>query len=160
MINKISKDTEWFNNINIEAGKKGLFDFSNGMDKKSQWEGFNANEEGIDFGENDFEDSLTPRPEDKEEFINAITPVINTINTEFAKALKAVGIAPLSLDNILNLNNEIVGYIETSEGNDHPWRNALLNKINTLFKQHGFDADIDNLNSGENSFSVSKPISL
>ena len=35
MINKISKDPDWFNNINIEAGKKGLFDFSSGMVKKS-----------------------------------------------------------------------------------------------------------------------------
>jgi hypothetical protein len=36
MINKTGQDPEWFNNINIEAGKKGLYDFSSGMDKEAQ----------------------------------------------------------------------------------------------------------------------------
>jgi hypothetical protein len=36
MIRKISKEPDWFSKINIEAGKKGLFDFSSGMDKKAQ----------------------------------------------------------------------------------------------------------------------------
>jgi hypothetical protein len=35
MINKTGKDADWFSKINIEAGKKGLYDFSSGMDKKA-----------------------------------------------------------------------------------------------------------------------------
>jgi 5-formyltetrahydrofolate cyclo-ligase len=36
MINKTGQDADWFSNINIEAGKKGLYDFSSGLEKKAQ----------------------------------------------------------------------------------------------------------------------------